>query len=263
MNALTLETHAVALDTSALTTFFPVPGLGILPVHAFVVRAAHPVLIDTGLAMQREAFLEQLRAILDPRELRWIWITHTDADHVGNLEAVLGEAPNATVVTTFVGMAKMGLLELQVPRTHLLNPGQRLDAGDRKLLAVAPPTFDAPETTGLLDERTGALFSADSLGALLDAPALDAADVDPGKLAHGMVTWATVDAPWLRWVDPARFGESLDAVHRLDPSVILSSHLPPARNLTRTLLDTVASAREAPRFVGPDQAALENLMARA
>ena len=56
-------------------------------------------------------------------------------------------------------------------RVHLLNPGQRLSVGDRDLLAVRPPTFDAPETTGVFDTRSRALFTADCFGALLAEPA--------------------------------------------------------------------------------------------
>jgi glyoxylase-like metal-dependent hydrolase (beta-lactamase superfamily II) len=260
MNALEMETHRVAPDVTALHVTFPVPGFGILPIRAHVLHAAEPVLVDTGLAAMETDFMKALRAAIDPKDLRWIWLTHTDADHIGNLGAVLREAPEATVVTTFIGMAKMGLLQMDVPRMRLLNPGQVLNAGDRELLAVSPPTFDAPETTGFLDRKTGALFSADSFGALLDAPALDAADIDPGKLRDGMTTWATIDAPWLRWTDSGRFGAMLDAVGALDPSVVLSSHLPPARGMTATLLGNVAAAPDAPAFVGPDQAALERMM---
>lgn len=263
MNALEMETLDVAPDVTALHVTFPVPGFGILPIRAHVLHAAEPVLVDTGLGAMEADFMTALRGAIDPKDLRWIWITHTDADHVGNLAAVLREAPQATVVTTFIGMAKMGLLQLETPRIRLLNPGETLNVGDRELLAAAPPTFDAPETTGFLDRKTGVLFSADSFGALLEAPALDAADIDPAKLRDGMTTWATIDAPWLRWTDRERYGASLDAVRSLDPSVVLSSHLPPARGMLSTLLGHVAAAPDAPAFVGPNQAALEAMMASA
>ncbi|QKQ26676.1 MBL fold metallo-hydrolase [Candidatus Reidiella endopervernicosa] len=94
-----------------------------------------------------------MRSVVDPKDLRWIWITHADMDHLGNLEAVLSEATNARIVTTYIGMAKMGLHGLPLVRVFLLNPGQSLNVGDRQLMAVKPPTYDAPETTGLLDKN--------------------------------------------------------------------------------------------------------------
>jgi flavorubredoxin len=261
MNGLAVETHRIAPDITALNVTFPIPGLGLLPVRAHVLHAKEPVLVDTGLAMTRADFLASLRAVIDPEDLRWIWITHADPDHVGSLAAVIEAAPQATVVTTFVGMAKMGLLQIETPRIRLVNPGQTLNVGDRELLAVSPATFDAPETTGFLDRKTGVLFSADSFGGLLQAPALDAADIDPAALRDGMTKWASIDAPWLRWTDPARFGKALDIVRGLDPSLVVSSHLPPARDMLSTLLSNLAAAPEAPAFVGPDQAALEAMMA--
>ena len=261
MNAPTLlETRRLDADSRLLGAYLPVPGFGVLPINSFLIRAAQPVLIDTGLAALREDFMRALRAEIDPRELRWIWLTHTDADHTGSLEAVLAEAPHARLVTSFIGMAKLSLVGGPVERAYLLNPGQRLNVGDRELLAVRPPTYDAPETTGLFDTRSRNFYSADSFGALLPAPAEDAAAIAPEVLRDGMVTWATIDAPWLGLVDEQRFRSGLDAVRKLAPERLLSSHLPPSRGMTDALFSLVDSARGAPAFVGPDQAALEKMM---
>jgi glyoxylase-like metal-dependent hydrolase (beta-lactamase superfamily II) len=254
----------VAQDTHALTAYLPVPGAGILPAKAHLIRAAQPVLIDTGVAATREPFLDALRGLMDPAELRWIWLTHVDADHAGNLVEVLTLAPQARVVTTFLGMGKMNMLGLPVDRVYLLNPGQELDVGDRRLRALRPPTYDAPETTGLLDTASGALFTADSFGALMAEPAETAAAMSPDALRDGMATWTQVDSPWLGMVDEHAFGKALQAVRDLSPSSILSSHLPPAgADMLDTLIECMAAARRAPAFVGPDQAALEQMMAGA
>lgn len=259
-NPTMFETRRVAPDTDVLCAYMPVPGYGILPVNAYVIHGPQPVLVDTGLAALREPFLAALSGVIDPAALRWIWITHMDADHVGNLQAVLDRAPEARVVTTYLGMGKMGLLGLPVERAWLLNPGQYLDTGRGRLKAVVPPIFDAPETTGLYDTRSRALFSADCFGALMAEPAEIASAMTPATLRDGMVTWATVDAPWLSLVDGGRLESVLDGVRRLEPEVILGSHLPPARGITGALLDNLDTARTAPRFEGPDQAALENAM---
>jgi flavorubredoxin len=161
-------------DTCQLGSWMPVPGLGLLPVNAYVIAAREPVLIDTGLGALRDDFVAALGRVIDPAELRWIWITHMDADHIGNLPAVLARAPRARVVTTYLGLGKLGLLGLPQERARLLNPGQTLDVGDRGLTALVPPTFDAPETTALLDGRTRNLFSADAFGAVLPEVAEDA-----------------------------------------------------------------------------------------
>ncbi len=260
---LQFPARQVAPGIDMLPAYMPVPGFGVLAANAFVIHAGEPVLVDTGLGALSGDFMTSLESVIDPAALRWIWITHADPDHVGNLAAVHAAAPNARIVTTYLGMGKMGLLGLPLDRVHLLNPGQRLDVGDRALMAVRPPTYDAPETTALFDPATRTLFSADGFGALLDKPAETAADVAPAALRDGMIGWAMVDAPWLSGLDGATFARSLAGLHDLSPDRVLSSHLPPAEGMLDRLTGNLSAALTAPPFEGPDQAALEAMMAQA
>jgi glyoxylase-like metal-dependent hydrolase (beta-lactamase superfamily II) len=171
--------HPVAPDTTSLSSYFPLPNLGILPVNAFVIKAAQPVLVDTGLSALRQPFLEALSRTIDPQDIRWIWLSHMDADHLGNLEDVLAIAPHAKVVTNFLGMGKMMLRHFDVSRVHLLEPGMTIDAGDRTLVPLQPAYYDAPETVGFFDTHSRVLFSADAFGTLLQEPQLEAAAIAP------------------------------------------------------------------------------------
>jgi hypothetical protein len=71
-----------------------------------------------------------------------------------------------------------------------------------------------------------------------------------------------VDAPWLHRVDRSLFGEALNEIRVLDPSLVLSAHLPPARGMLPRLLDTLAEAPDARPFQGPDQAAFAAMVAQ-
>ncbi|QDG53885.1 MBL fold metallo-hydrolase [Persicimonas caeni] len=255
------EPTRVAPDTFALSSYVPLPGLGVLPVNAFLVRAQQPILVDAGLSATREALLARLEELVDLDELRWIWLTHTDPDHIGAIELLLERAPNARVVTTYLGMGKMGLHRPLPPeRVYLLNPGQELDLGDRKLFALRPPTYDAPETTAAFDPKTRALFAADCFGTLMKAPAQTAAEIHPDELRDGMITWASVDAPWLEFIDEEAFEASVRALERLAPKYVFSGHLPPAEDLSDTLAACLRDARGVTPFVGPDQATMEAMM---
>jgi Metallo-beta-lactamase superfamily len=179
-----------------------------LPVNAFVIHAAQPVVVDTGLGLPDRDFLATLAEVIDPADVAWIWLTHPDRDHTGGLFALLDAAPQARVVTTFAGAGIMSTERpLPMNRIYLLNPGQSLDVGDRRLTGFRPPLFDNPATVGVLHTSTGFCFSSDRFGAPLPtaelATAEDAAAANSGELRSAQLLWATVDSPWVHAVDPA------------------------------------------------------------
>jgi hypothetical protein len=147
----------------------------------------------------------------------------------------------------------------------LLNPGQSLDVGDRRLVGFRPPLWDNPATVGALDPSTGVCFSSDCFGAALPNGELAAADevgaATPDELRAGQQLWASVDSPWVQQVDRARFAASLEPLRTFDPSWVFSVHLPPAHGRITDLLASAAAAPDTPEFVGPDQAALEAVLA--
>lgn len=261
-----MHTIGVGRDVTVLTTPFPIPGIGVLPVNAFLLRAAEPVVVDTGVGVPGTGFLDTLATLIDPADVRWIWLTHPDRDHTGGLFDLLEAAPEAKVVTTFLGVGIMSTERpLPLDRVHLVNPGQALDVGDRRLFAFRPPLFDNPATTGFFDPRSRACFSSDCFGAPMaseeQALSTDVAAVGDDDLHAGQMLWASVDSPWVHSVDQDRFAESLRPLREMDAAMVLSSHLPPAVGRTESLIDSLARTPEATPFVGPDQQALEALLA--
>ncbi|MEE4024657.1 MBL fold metallo-hydrolase [Gordonia sp. PKS22-38] len=260
-----MNIHRIDADVSVLADQTEIPGLGHLPINAFVLHADQPVVVDTGLSLPDRDFLGTLSSVLDPADVRWIWLTHPDRDHTGGLYDLLDAAPQAKVITTFLGV---GILSTERPlpmdRVHLLNPGQSLDVGDRTLRAFRPPLFDSPSTTGFLDSRTGACFSSDCFGAVMetadDAAVPDLAAAPQSDIRDRQLLWAGVDSPWVHNVDPNRFADMVSELRAVDPSWILSSHLPPSQ-ATGMLFDNVLGAPESEPFVGADQAALEAMLA--
>jgi hypothetical protein len=247
-----------------ITTTADIPALGSLAINAFVLHGTEPLLVDTGTVAGSPAFMTALSSIIDPMDLRWIWLTHTDFDHIGSLATLLDANPRLRVITSFLGVGIMGLSSTPLPmnRVHLINPGQSLTLGDRRLTAVKPPVYDNPITVGFYDDHSGILFSSDCFGALLPEVPQDAVDLDTHLLQAGQIRWATIDSAWVHDVNPHAFAHSLDQWKVIEPSMVCSSHLPPAPGAMLDLfLDSLARTPAAERFVGPDQAALEMMLA--
>lgn len=261
-----MERHAITPDVTVLSDHAEVPGMGFLPVNAFVLHAEQPVVVDTGLSTPGKDFLSALADVIDPVDVRWIWLTHPDRDHTGGLWRLLDAAPQARLITTFGGAGILGC-EYEVPmhRLQLLNPGQCLDIGDRTLTAYRPPLFDSPVTVGFQESRGGAFFSSDCFGAPMSTAELaccpDLRDVADDERRAAQLLWAAVDSPWVHLVDRTAYRRTVDSVRALDPSAILSTHLPPAIGLNDELCDTLREAPDGPAFSMPDQASLEALLA--
>ncbi|MDT4916640.1 MAG: hypothetical protein QOH89_1340 [Pseudonocardiales bacterium] len=261
-----LHTYRPHPDVTVLHDQADIPGLGFLAVNSFVLHAEQPLVLDTGLSVADRTFVEDLSAVIDPADVRWIWLTHPDRDHTGGLYDMLEAAPNAKIVTTFIGV---GILSTERPlpmdRVYLLNPGQSLDVGDRQLTGFRPPLFDNPATVGVYDTASGICFSSDCFGGPLTtsehASSENITAVSPDEVQAGQLLWASVDSPWIHKVDQAKYEAGFEPFRAFDPSWTFSTHLPPIQGSLDGMLQTLRGAPSAMEFVGPDQAALEAMLA--
>ena len=75
------------------------PGL-YLPVNSVVIRGSEPIVVDTGAPMHHDAWIENVFSIVEPDDVRWIFLSHDDGDHTGGLIDAMELCRNATLVTT-------------------------------------------------------------------------------------------------------------------------------------------------------------------
>jgi flavorubredoxin len=250
-------------DTDVIPMLAAVPGFGVLPINAFVIKAQEPVLFDTGMPIERETYLATLRTLIDPTEVRWIVLSHADADHAGNIQQVLAAAPNARLVANWATIGKLsGEFEVPMPRVMLVNPGQSFSAGDRELAIMQTPIFDSAGTVGMYDAKNEALFSVDAFGAFIPSYVEDAADLPAAEFARGFNIWNQANHPWVTMADQGKFDAALKEVWDLEPKTILSSHLPVIHGRTAELMKALAAIPTHEPFVPPDQAAVQAMMAQ-
>jgi hypothetical protein len=117
----------------------------------------------------------------------------------------------------------------------------------------------------VFDDRSRTYFSSDCFGGAMPTAAVatydSVADLASADLRASQLLWAAFDSLWIHLVDREAFAHSLTTLRDLDPSLVLSTHLPPIAGRIDKLLQTVAAAPDAAPFVGPDQATLERLLA--
>jgi flavorubredoxin len=196
-------------------------------INSMVITGAEPVLIDTGTPANRERWLADAWSIVDPADVRWVFLTHDDVDHYGNLEQVLDACPEATLVTTFFQHERLAcLLDLPPHRTRWINHGERLDVGDRDLVAVRPPLYDNPTSRGVFDPTTGVYWAVDCFGTAVPHGMAFLDELDPAMWSESFADMQRLLAPWLTLVDEAAYQRSIDALAALGATVIASGHTP-------------------------------------
>ncbi|GLZ75941.1 hypothetical protein Afil01_07480 [Actinorhabdospora filicis] len=227
-------------DTYVLPSDLPIPGAGLQPVNAFLLRERHPILFDTGMPVDREDFLKALWSLVDPADLRFVVVTHDDRDHTGTLAQILEQAPNAKLITNGVSLIRLSE-EFHLPQDRVLtvNPGQSFSLGEHRFEVLRPPTFDSPGTIGLFDHAEEVLYSSDSFGTILPQP-VELADVDDPAFREGFDIFNRAIAPWSAVTDLPRFHANLRRLARLNPRTILSSHAPVIHHGVDTVIDAMS-----------------------
>jgi len=236
------------------------------PVHVYinslVINGKEPVIVDAGFPNNREHWINDVFSIVDPRDVRWIFLSHDDADHWGNLREAMEMCPNATLVTNWFSVERLaGVYDFPLERMRWVNDGDTFDAGDRTFAAIRPPIFDAPTTRGLYDPKTGVYWSSDAFGTPILSPVENVAELDPDFWEQGSGYFSQLVCPWLEVVDHDKFIRTVDRIARLEPKVIVGGHGPAitGENIARTL----EFARRAPLLPPaelPGQAELEAMV---
>ena len=234
-------------------------------INSMVIAGSEPVIVDTGAINNRNAWLEDVFSIVDPADVRWVLLSHDDSDHTGNLAPVMDACPDATLVCSWALVERFSnAFGFPLHRCRWLNDGETIDVGDRRIIAVRPPVYDAPTTRGFLDERTGVYWAVDAFATPCPGdPVPTVADLDRSFWAEGMAMFIHhALSPWLGLVDPVRYAAEVDRVRAMGMTTITSAHSPLIT--AGSVADAFALLRALPGATvppAPDQTALDAVLA--
>ncbi len=254
----------VAPDTWLIPNLAPAGEGLFIPVNSMVIRGAEPVIVDTGAPVHRELWLEKVFSIVEPQDVRWIFLSHDDGDHTGGLLDALEMCPQATLVTNFFMVERLELEKPTLPRERMrwIDPGGSFDAGDRTLHLFKPPIFDGPATRGLYDAKTAAMWIVDSF-ACLTPGALDVRDLPRDLVEESLPAMNSLASPWHQWLDPNVYRRHVDDVEALGVVAVASAHGPiMTGDAIHEAFDVVRSLAGRPIIPPPGQELLDTLIAQ-
>lgn len=226
-----VEPYEVVPDVYVIPQLVDAPPLGMFNLNSLVIRGEEPIVVDTGTPAYRDVWLRHVSEVVDLEDVRWIFLTHDDRDHSGNLVQALEACPNATLLSTWFQIGRM-TEEWMVPmdRVRFVNDGDSFEAGNRTLLAVQPPLFDNPTTRGLFDSKSGVYWSVDTFAAVVPHEAHDVRDLDREYWLQSMLDINRLNSPWHQWLDAERWARHVNRAQGLPIKAIASCHAPAIRD---------------------------------
>lgn len=133
--------------------------------NSFLIRGEKTALVDTSHEKFRELYLTKLTELIDPAEIDYLIISHTEPDHSGLVRDVLAIAPQVTVVGSKVAIQFLDDLVHQPFQRKLVKSGDRLDLGQgHELEFVSAPNLHWPDTILTYDHKTQILYTCDVFG---------------------------------------------------------------------------------------------------
>jgi len=232
-------------------------------INSMVILGKEPVIVDAGTEANRRQWLDDVFSLVDPEAVRWVFISHDDHDHTGNLKEVLALCPNATLVSSWFQVERLACsFNLPLDRMRWVDDGGSFDAGDRVLAAVRPPAFDSPTTRGLFDPKTGVYWASDCFAVPVTQPADDVSELEPEAWRQGFTMFQQALMPWLHLVDAVRYNAHVAGLNRLEIRTIASGHSPVVRgDYVEKAIDLLYELPSAPPLELPGQADLEAMLA--
>jgi flavorubredoxin len=237
--------YQIAPDTFVIPWQQVAPPVGLFCLNSMVVLGREPMIVDTGVPVNRQGWLDAVFSLVEPEDVRWIFLSHEDVDHAGNLLPVLQACPNATLLTSWFAVGRMSAeCDVPLPRCRFLNEGDSLDAGDRTFRVLRPPVYDSPTTRALFDSRTGVLWAVDGFASPVPFPVQWTDELPEQACTEGQRLGGRLLAPWHTLLDRARFHAHVDQIQSLPIQVMASAHAPAIRG--QHIARSLAILRELP-----------------
>lgn len=148
-----LVTFDVVMETQYGTTY-----------NSYFIDAEKKAIVETAKETYKDDYLEKIKKVVNPEDIDYIIMDHTEPDHASNLRHMLRIAPNATVVGS---KAAINFLKNMVDvefKSLVVSDGDTLDLGNKTLKFISAPFLHWPDSiyTYLVEDKV--LFTCDSFG---------------------------------------------------------------------------------------------------
>jgi flavorubredoxin/flavin reductase (DIM6/NTAB) family NADH-FMN oxidoreductase RutF len=133
--------------------------------NSFLIQGEKVALIDTSHEKFRDQYFAKLTSLIDPQQIDYLIVSHTEPDHSGLVKDLLTLNPNITVYAAKVAHQFLAELVHQPYNQVQVKSGDQLDLGNGHLLEFCTaPNLHWPDTIFTYDHKTQHLFTCDAFG---------------------------------------------------------------------------------------------------
>jgi len=148
-----IVTFDVVMETKHGTTY-----------NSYFINAGKKTIVETVKEKFWDSYIGKIKQLVDPEDIEYIVLNHTEPDHSGCLDNLLKLAKNAKVVGSGNAIRYLNdLLGHEFP--HLIvKDSQTLDLGNKTLLFIGSPNLHWPDSMMSYLQEEKLLFTCDIFG---------------------------------------------------------------------------------------------------
>ena len=188
--------------------------------NSYLLKTEKPTIIDTVDFIYSKQYLENLKKLIDLKEIQYIVINHTVPDHSGALGSLAKQASNATIVCSEKAVYHLKeLYRLQDRNFLVVKDRDTLDIGGKTLLFRITPFLHTEETmiTYCIEDKT--LFPCDIFSTHLTAKEYFVSKAEKDITEAFTVYYDLIMSPHRKYVRPM-----MSMIKELDIDMIAPSH---------------------------------------
>jgi flavorubredoxin len=133
--------------------------------NSYFINAERKTIIDTAKESFKELYFEKLRKVVNPKDIEFVIVSHTEPDHSGSLKYLLEINPDVTIYGSRQAINYLNEI-MGIPfKYNIVKDNDILSLGNKTLKFISAPNLHWPDTIYTYLEEDGLLFTCDSFGA--------------------------------------------------------------------------------------------------
>lgn len=193
-----------------------------------LLNDGRPILIDCGSQLYRSESIKELDQVLDGSTPEYVFLTHSELPHSGNLESIASNWPHIHVMVSSIMLPYIEIAPvLPLEQIATVAPGSTLEIAGREVSFLDALLKDQPGSQWIYDPKTGTLFTGDGFGYYHPAAQCElfSDEVEGGIREQWFSTYHRDAFRFLRWVSPEKLNDALDNLFlRRDVKIVAPIH---------------------------------------